>query len=127
MKNLLVFFVLLISTANGCNAADIEMEIEKNYVTLPNGAIVDAGIPEDLIEMIFKRFEAIENGDIAAFRSTLEEMEDGVDYYYQLGLIYTYFSDFFCLSSDDFNEAVASSEGLAEMVRERIAVGESAL
>jgi hypothetical protein len=38
-----------------------------------------------------------------------------VDYYYQLGLIYTYFSDFFNITEDDFHEAVASSEGLAEI------------
>jgi hypothetical protein len=113
MKKILVFFALLTNTANVCNAVDMEMET--NYVTLPNGVMADAGIPEDLIEMILKRFEAIENGDIAAFRSTLGEMEDGVDYYYQLGLIYTYFGDFFDITDDDFRDAVASSEGLAEI------------
>jgi hypothetical protein len=113
MKKILVFFALLTSATNVCIAADIDMET--NYVTLPNGVIVDAGIPEDVIYMVLKRFEAIENGDIAAFRSTLGEMEDGVDYYYQLGLIYTYFGDFFDISSDDFRDAVASSEGLAEI------------
>jgi hypothetical protein len=113
MKKFLVFFALLISAASICNAADIEMET--NYVTLPNGVIADARITDDIVDMILKRFEAIENGDIAAFRSTLGEMEDGVDYYYQLGLIYTYFSDFFDITDDAFHDAVASSEGSAEI------------
>jgi len=78
------------------------------YITLPNGIMAEAGIPEDVVDMIFKRIEAIENGDIAAFRSTLGEMQDGVDYYYQLNLIFKFFGDFFDIDSDTFDDAVAN-------------------
>ncbi|WP_461256626.1 hypothetical protein [Treponema sp. R80B11-R83G3] len=88
----------------------------RKYVTLPNGITVGARIPQDVIDMILKRFEAIENGDIAAFRSTLGQMEDGVDYYYQLGLLSEFFGDFFDISPDDFHDAVADgSERLSEI------------
>ena len=86
------------------------------YVALPNGAMVDRRITEDIVDMLFKRFEAIENGDVAAFRSTLGEMQDGVDYYYQLRLIFEFFGDLFDIDSDIFYDAVAyGSEELLEI------------
>jgi len=89
--------------------------VEEKYVTLPNGTIVEKGITEDAVDMIFKRFEAIENGDVAAFRSTLGKIEDGVDYHYQLGLLFNFFGDLFDISSDDFDDAIATGEGLTEI------------
>jgi len=90
--------------------------IEEKYVTLSNGAIVDRRITEDTVDMIFKRFEAIENGDVAAFRSTLGEMQDGVDYYYQLKLIFDFFGDLFDIDTDAFEDAVADGgEELTEI------------
>jgi len=80
---------------------------DAEYVTWPNGITADAGIPKDVVDMMFKRFQAIENGDIAAFRSTLGQMEDGVDYYYQLGLLFKFFGDLFDIDSGAFEEAVA--------------------
>ena len=86
------------------------------YVTLPNGAKVDARIPEDLIDRMFKRIQAIENGDLVSFRATLGEMQDGVDYYYQLYLIFTYFGDLFDIDPNTFNDAVAyGAEELTEI------------
>jgi len=137
MKKFSVLIVLLICSVNLCcvfrktanNAAGTETkntdtEIEliitedgNEYVTLPNGVIADARITEDDIDMIFRRFEAIENGDIAAFRSTLGEMQDGVDFHYQLNLIYIFFGDFFDIAPDDFCDAVATGEGLTEIAR----------
>jgi hypothetical protein len=95
-------------------------DVEEKYVTLPNGTIItivdEKGITEDVVDMMFRRFEAIENGDVAAFRSTLPEIQDGVDYYYQLGLIYNFFGDLFDIDSDAFEDAVAnSSEELREI------------
>jgi len=95
---------------------EIWINLIRKYVTLPNGAMADARIPKDVVDMIFTRFEAIENGDIAAFRSTLGEMEDGVDYYYQLGLLFTFFGDFFDIDAVAFNDAIATgSEELPEI------------
>ena len=111
MKKFSIFIVLLICSATICCA-----HMKKKYVTLPNGAMVDRRIPEDTIDRIFKRFEAIENGDVAAFRSTLGEMQDGVDYYYQLGLIFDFFGDLFDIDSDTFEDAVVNgSEELIEI------------
>jgi len=72
-------------------------------------------VPEELVNRIYKRFEAIENGDIAAFRATLPERQDGVDYYYQLGLLVTYFGDFIGINYDAFHDAV--SDGGEELTK----------
>ena len=83
---------------------------------LSNDIIVGEDIPEDVVDMVFKRIKAIEDGDITAFRSTLGEMQDGVDYYYQLGLIYNFFGDFFDIDPDTFEDAVANgSEDLPKI------------
>ena len=111
MKKFSMLIVLLIFPTNICCA-----HMKKKYVTLPNGTMVDRRITEDVVDMIFKRFEAIENGDIAVFRSTLGEMQDGVDYYYQLRLIFEFFGDFFDIDPDTFEDAVANgSEELSEI------------
>ncbi len=117
MKKFSVFIVLLICAANFCYAQKNKTYSTDNhkYFTLPNGTIVDARIPEDVVDRMFKRIDAIENGDIAAFRSTLGEIQDGVDYHYQLGLIYEFFGDFFDIDTDSFEDAVATGELLTKM------------
>jgi nitrogen regulatory protein PII len=102
----------------GGSKKNYDDDIEEKYVTLPNGTIVtivNERITEDVVDMIFKRFEAIENGDVAAFRSTLPEIQDGVDYHYQLGLIFNFFGDLFDIDFDVFEEAVATGEVLREI------------
>jgi len=86
---------------------DMWINLRNKYVTWPNGITADVRIPKDVVDMIFARFEAIENGDIAAFRATLGEMEDGVDYYNQLGMLFKYFGDFFDIDAAAFDDAVA--------------------
>ena len=108
-KTIALLFAFLAITAPDTFAQTIK------YVILPNGAMIDRRISEDAVDRIFKRFEAIENGDIAAFRSTLGEMQDGVDYFYQLGLICNFFGDFFNIDSDAFEDAVATGEELTEI------------
>jgi hypothetical protein len=108
-KTTVLLFVFLAIAAPDTFAQTIK------YVILPNGAMIDRRIPKDAVDRIFKRFEAIENGDIAAFRSTLGEIQDGVDYHYQLGLIYNFFGDFFNIDSDAFEDAVATGEQLTNM------------
>ena len=117
MKKFSVFIVLLICIAYFCCAQKNKTYSTANfkYATLPNGTIVDARIPEDIVDRMIKRIEAIENGDLTAFRSTLGEIQDGVDYHYQLGLIFEFFGDFFDIDSDTYNEAVATGEVLSEI------------
>jgi hypothetical protein len=122
---LLILFPMLIAY-NSCTVTKKKAENNTDnsvitingaeYTILPNGTMVGAEVPEELIDMIFKRIEAIENGDIAAFRATLGEMQDGVDYYYQLGLLANYFGDFFDIDPDTFEDAVATgSEDLPKI------------
>ena len=73
----------------------------------------DAGIPPYIVTYIFRRIEAIENGDIAAFRSTLSEWEDGADYNYQLNILNRFFGDLFGINPAAFNEAI--SDGTEEL------------
>jgi len=121
---LLILFPMLVAY-NSCSTVNSRVENNTNnsieinnieYVTLPNGAMVEPGISEDIVDMMFKRIKAIENGDLVSFRATLGEMQDGVDYYYQLYLIFTYFGDLFDIDSDVFNDAVANGgEELTEI------------
>ncbi|WP_461247230.1 hypothetical protein [Treponema sp. R6D11] len=120
-----LIIVLLICAVNICcahkettnSSANEKYVVLKNkYAALPYSVMVDKKITKDAADMIFKRFEAIEKGDIAAFRATLGQMEDGVDYYYQLGLICEFFGDFFDIDYDTFHDAVADgSEKLTEI------------
>ena len=128
-KNIVsMFLLILFQMLIVCNSyAETHKKAENNtnnsvitingieYTILPNGTMVEAGICEHIVDMIFKRFEAIENGDIAAFRSTLGEMQDGVDYHYQLLIISEFFGDFFDIDPDTVYDAVATSEGLTEI------------
>jgi hypothetical protein len=129
--NPMIFLILLpmLIACNSCSTANnkVENNIEDSeynedpsieYVTLPNGSKVDARIPEDVIDRMFKRIEAIENGDLVSFRATLGEMQDGVDYNYQLHLIFTYFGDLFDIDPDVFYDAVANGgEEFTEIAR----------
>jgi hypothetical protein len=112
MKNFIMLLILLpvLTSCNTFNAANNKIENKKN-----NSVIVEDGIPEDVVDMIFKRIDAIEKGDIAAFRSTLGEIQDGVDYHYQLFLLYNFFGDFFDIDPDTFDEAIATGEVLGEI------------
>jgi len=117
---MIVLILLPMLIAYSCSTVNNKVEnIEDTnieYVTLPNGTMVEAGITEDTVDMMFKRIEAIENGDLVSFRVTLGEMQDGVDYYYQLYLIFTYFGDLLDIDSDVFNDAVANGgEELTEI------------
>ena len=62
------------------------------YTTLENGTRVDKRISDEITDLIFRHFEAIENGDVAAFRQTLMG-QDGVSHNAHIGLIMTYFGD----------------------------------
>jgi len=62
------------------------------YVTLPNGTRVDTRIDDEVVDLIFRHFEAIENGDVVAFRETLQG-QDGASINMHLGLITRYFWD----------------------------------
>jgi hypothetical protein len=86
------------------------------FITLPNNTVVDSRISNSTVNIILKRLEAIENGDIAAFRTTLPEIEDGASMYQNLSLIFNYFEDFFDVDADGFRYAVSEAEGLEPII-----------
>jgi len=123
MKNF-IMLLILIPVLTSCNTFNAANKIENKT---DNSVVVEEGICEDVVDMIFKRIEAIEKGDIAAFRSTLGEMQDGVDYYYQLGLICKYFGDFFDIDLDTFYEAVATGSEELPKIANTLFTGEHPL
>jgi len=100
--------VIILKNISDINELEEQSDATIEYVTLPNGTMVGPGIPDDVVDMVFTRIKAIAKGDLAAFRSTLGEIQDGVDFYYQLGLIFRYFGDFFDIDPDVFDDAVAN-------------------
>jgi len=123
MKNFIMLLILL-SVLTSCNTFNTTNKIGNKT---DNSVVVEEGISEDVVDMIFKRIDAIEKGDIAAFRATLGEMQDGVDYYYQLGLICKYFGDFFDIDLDTFYEAVATGSEELPNIANTLFTGEHPL
>jgi len=130
-KNTVFLVILLCASFVSCVSKDktngTAADEDIRYVTWPNGITADAGIPKDVVDMMFKRFQAIENGDIAAFRSTLGQMEDGVDYYYQLGLLFKFFGDLFDIDAVAFEEAVAGGTEELPVIADTLFYGEHPL
>jgi len=77
-----------------------------DFIILPNGILADTRISESTVDVILRHFQAIENGDLTAFRSTLSPMQDGVDLHRQLGLIFRHFGDIAGVSADMFAHAM---------------------
>jgi hypothetical protein len=76
-----------------------------------------ANIPSDIAEIIHKRVEAIENGDIAAFRATLAPYEDGSDYNFQFRILAKFFGDLFGINADTAIEALANGDDVSEYAK----------
>jgi len=74
-------------------------------------------IPSDIAEIIHKRIEAIENGDIAAFRATLAPYEDNSDYNFQFRILAMFFGDLFGINADTAIEALANGDDVSEYAR----------
>jgi len=118
------FLVLtLICAVNICCVSKNDLKNIEGYY-IKDGALVEESIPHDVAERMLKRFKAIEDGDIAAFRSTLGEMEDGVDYYYQLRLIYKFFGDFFDMDASSFDDAVTNGSEELAVIADKLFNGE---
>ena len=93
-----------------------------DFYILPNGSAdkngtkVDVRISEDVALVILKHFRTIEDGDLAAFRTTLLPPEDGNDIYSLLGIIFRYFKEFFDLDDDAYSQAVVNADGISEIM-----------
>ena len=100
--------VRLADTAKGVHSSN---EIYYREGESPN--LIDSSISSEITDTIYKRIASIENGDIAAFRSTLPPYEDGSDYNYQLQTLNTFFGDIFGIDPVTFSTAL--SEGTEEL------------
>lgn len=85
---LLTIFVLLTSCYE-LHAQDQNID----FVAFPNGTLADSRIAPEIVDIIIRRFYAIENGDIQAFRATGGSVQDGADMYQHAGFIIKYFGD----------------------------------
>jgi len=85
------------------NESEIHCEPEYEvieFVTLPNGTRVDTRVEDEVVDLIFRHFEAIENGDVVAFRETLQG-QDGASMNWHIGLILANFWDIVVASYED--------------------------
>ena len=103
----LLFNIAIYTTCVSSNNNNYSKINDIEYIVLSNGTLVDKRISQKMIDRMFLRFEAIENGDLNTFRATLGDMQDGVDLYYQIGIIYKYFDDFFNFEKEDIENAGA--------------------
>jgi len=81
------------------------------FVTMQNGTTVDARISSDVITFIYSYFDAIQNGDVMAFRDLLlVNASDNQDVYVVLSLIVEQFSEIVHVDSEIFIEAVRQDD-----------------
>jgi len=100
-----------------------ETDTPINFIELPDGALVDARIEKEAVEIIFRHFQAIEDGDLSAFRDTLVA-QDMVDVYHQIGLMIRYFGDIVNVDEAAFNYAMDSVDGSLRLIIDRFFTGE---
>lgn len=84
-----VIFFILITFCHELQAQEGNID----FVTYSNGTMADSRIAPEIADIIIKRFYAIENGDIQAFRATGSSIQDGADMYQHAGFIIQYFGD----------------------------------
>jgi len=111
-----LFIPLLVVSCSRANAIKIDTVLENELEPVeiygfPNDSIVETQIPDTTIDVIIRHFEAIENGDLTTFRSTLIA-QDGVDLNHHMELIVYYFGHIIGIDTITFNLAMA---GLADM------------
>jgi len=87
---------------------------EAEFITIPEDTIEDAGIPEELISLISRHFEAIENGDLATFRATLVA-QDMIDVYHHMNIIHRYFGDIIGVDPSALGDAIAEGKDMSEI------------
>jgi len=80
---------------------------ETVFVVLPNGTLLDPRVTRQAADVIIKHFDAIENGDLRGFWSTLMG-QDGADINYHAWLILRYFSDMVNIEPEALEEIFTS-------------------
>ena len=101
-----------------------ETDTPINFIELPDGALVDARIEKEAVEIIFRHFQAIEDGDLSAFRDTLVAPQDMVDVYSQIELMARYFGDIVNVDEAAFHHAMGSFDGSLRLIMDRFFTGE---
>jgi len=76
------------------------------FTILPNGTKVDTRISSNIADKIIRRFNAIENGDLMAFRATIEndDIQDGVDIHRYIRFVAFFWGDIIGVDPDTYDE-----------------------
>ena len=83
-----------------CNASPSDpAEGSIEFVVFPNGTAVDTRISEQVADTVIKHFEAIENGDVMAYRNTVFPAEFG-DLIFNARQILETFPNFFDIGQE---------------------------
>ena len=96
------------------------------FITHPSGTMVDVRIPNNAVEVILRHFEAIENGDLAMYRSTVG-WSDGADLYHHISLMIRYFGDIVDINHDTFNLAMSEQFEKLSIIEETLFYGSFSL
>jgi hypothetical protein len=119
IKMLIAFVVAAIAlfSVSGCAALDnadiineyrpayhgpIEAEVYEviEFAVLPNGTRVDIRVDDEIVDLVFRHFQAIEDGNVMAFRETLQG-QDGASMNMHIELILAYFWDIVVAGYED--------------------------
>ena len=85
------------------------------FITLPNGTRVDTRIDDEVVSLILRHFESLENGDLSLFRTALGVSDDVQQEYRNMVIIGRYFSDITGIDSQTINNAISTLEGFDEI------------
>jgi hypothetical protein len=117
----ILIFLLVVSVFFLFGLEENDNTIE--FIELPNGTLVDARIREEVVEVIFRHFQAIEDGDWTAFRDTLVA-QDMVDIYHQIGLMIKYFGDIVNVDELAFHHAMGAPDDSLQLIIDKLSIGE---
>ena len=98
---------LLICSCHGRKQEKVQNHIIEFY-TMPNGTMVDTRIPQNIADNIIRRLNAIENGDLSAFRATFEghDFQDGAGINMHMWFVGTFFGDIIGFNWDNYDDSI---------------------
>ncbi|MCL1992817.1 MAG: hypothetical protein FWG66_07705 [Spirochaetes bacterium] len=111
------FLFLEFARESAPNAGPPPLSLPPWFTSLPNGAMRDTRVPDEIVDLVFRHFQAIEDGDVVAFRTTLGA-QDGASLNMNIGLISRYFWD---IVAGDYEEEMFNEwHDLTELGRHNV-------
>jgi len=87
-----------------------------DFITLENGLRVDSRMPNEVINLVIRHFESIDNGDLAVFITALGA-HDAQDKYRNMAIIYRYFGNLMDIEYEVINHAIVTGENISYVYR----------